>query len=215
MDTSAGQRALRIGLTGGIASGKSTVARMFCELGAALIDTDEIARAVVAPGEPGLGAVHEAFGPDVIDENGALDRAALRRIVFDNAAERRRLEAILHPLIRAHAVAALREVTAPYVLVAVPLLVETGFNELVDRVLVVDCPRETQLARLMQRDSMSRETATAMLAAQASREQRLALADDVIDNSGALDATHTQVGALHARYLERARVYRTHPARAE
>jgi dephospho-CoA kinase len=215
MDTPAGQRALRIGLTGGIASGKSTVARMFCELGAALVDTDEIARAVVAPGEPGLGAVREAFGPGVIDESGALDRAALRRIVFDNSAERRRLEAILHPLIRAHAIDALREVTAPYVLVAVPLLVETGFNELVDRVLVVDCPRETQLARLMQRDNSRRETATAMLAAQATREQRLALADDVIDNSGELDATRAQVEALHARYLERARVYRTHPARAE
>jgi dephospho-CoA kinase len=215
METPAGQRALSIGLTGGIASGKSTVARMFCELGAALVDTDEISRDVVAPGEPGLTAVREAFGPAVIDEHGALDRAALRRIVFDQPAERRRLEAILHPLIRAQAIAALRKVTGPYVLVAVPLLLETGFNELVDRVLVVDCPREMQLARLMQRDGIRRETATAMLAAQATRQQRLALADDVIDNSGEFDATRAQVEALHARYIERARVYRSPQARAE
>lgn len=215
MTGAGGQRALRVGLTGGVASGKSTVARMFTELGAALIDTDEIAREVVAPGEPGLARVREAFGEAVVTAAGELDRAALRAIVFDDPGQRRRLEAILHPLIRERTVAALARVEARYVIVAVPLLIETGFGELVDRVLVVDCAPELQIARLMERDRAGRESATAMLAAQAERSERIAAADDVLDNGGDLDATRRQVRALHERYLELARVCRAEAGRAE
>ncbi len=193
---------VRVGLTGGIASGKSVVAELFAALGAPIVDTDQVARDVVAPGEPGLAAVAEEFGRAILTTAGTLDRAALRRRVFADEKARERLEAILHPLIRTRTLAALSEMDAPYVVVAVPLLVETGFAALVDRVLVVDCPREIQLARLMARDQHSRAEAEQILAAQVSRETRLAAADDVIDNGGSLAATRAQVAALHERYLE-------------
>lgn len=192
---------LRVGLTGGIASGKSVVADMFVGLGATLIDTDAIAREVVASGEPGLAAVVEAFGHDVLDARGELDRAKLRARVFADAAERRRLEQILHPLIRARTVAAMNAAAGPYLIVAVPLLVETHFAELVDRVLVVDCPEKGRLERLMRRDGVGETQARAMLAAQADRDTRLAAADDVIDNGGTLESTRRQVATLHRRYL--------------
>jgi dephospho-CoA kinase len=193
---------VRVGLTGGIASGKSVVAELFAALGAPIVDTDQVARDVVAPGEPGLAAVAKAFGRAILTPAGTLDRAALRRRVFADEKARERLEAILHPLIRARTLAALDNMDAPYVLVAVPLLVETGFAALVDRVLVVDCPREIQLARLMARDQHSRAEAEQILAAQVSRETRLAAADDVIDNGSSLAATRAQVATLHQRYLE-------------
>ena len=193
---------LRVGLTGGIASGKSVVADMFADLGAPVIDTDVVARQVVAPGEAGLTAVVEAFGSGILNEEGALDRAALRQQVFADHHARRRLEAILHPLIRTRTLAQLEALDSPYALVAVPLLVETGFAALVDRVLVVDCPRSAQLARLMARDEHTQEDAARIIAAQTSREARLEAADDVIDNSGDLSATQTQVRELHERYLE-------------
>ena len=191
---------LRVGLTGGIASGKSTVAGFFAELGAGVIDTDHVAREVVAPGEPGLAAVSEAFGPDVISSSGELDRRALRALVFANSDERRRLEAILHPLIRARTLEKLDRLDAPYALVVVPLLFETGFESLVDRVAVVDCPRDVQLERLLARDGIDEAQAEAMLSAQIDSATRLARADDVIDNSGDRERTRERVRELHAQY---------------
>ncbi|HEY8518453.1 MAG TPA: dephospho-CoA kinase [Gammaproteobacteria bacterium] len=196
---------LTVGLTGGVASGKSAVTGMFAKRGVPIVDTDLIAREVVAPGEPGLTAVREAFGEEVLTATGELDRRKLREIVFADEAQRRRLEGILHPLIRARTLERLRSLEAPYAIVAVPLLVETGFGKLVDRVLVVDCPEEVQLARLMARDSLTREQATAMIRAQTDRATRLAAADDVIDNGGDLVVTERQVEQLHRKYLELAR----------
>jgi dephospho-CoA kinase len=203
MADNAGDRPLlTVGLTGGIASGKSAVAAMFVELGAALVDTDVIAREVVAPGEPGLAAVVRRFGPALLLQSGELDRAALRSIVFGDSAKRRELESLLHPLIRERTRRKLARIRAPYVLIAVPLLVETSFGELVDRVLVVDCPEPIQLERLMKRDALPRSAALAMLSAQADRATRLRAAHDVIDNSGSREATRAQVEQLHRQYLE-------------
>ena len=200
-DLSLGPRLL-VGLTGGIASGKSLVGSMFVKLGATLVDTDVVAREVVAHGEPGLAAVSAAFGPTVLLPSGELNRVALRALVFADDAKRHKLEGILHPLIRARTRAKLAEIDAPYALVAVPLLVETSFRDLVDRILVVDCPESAQLERLMRRDALPRDEALAMLRAQADRATRLKAAHDVIDNSGATDATRRQVEQLHHRYLE-------------
>jgi len=206
---------LKIGLTGGVASGKSTVAELFRALGAPLIDTDVLAREVVGPGEEGLDAVREAFGPDVLTEDGRLDRRKLRSIVFSDDEKRRRLEAILHPLIRERVIAELERLDAPYVIIAVPLLIETDFKELVDRILVVDAPVDVQLARLMARDGSTRAEAQAIIDAQIDRETRLAHADDVIDNGGDLASTRAQVEALHRRYLQLATVCRDETRRAE
>jgi dephospho-CoA kinase len=195
-------RVFSVGLTGGVASGKSLVARQFVRLGAELVDTDEIAREVVAPGEPGLAAIREEFGAGVITAAGELDRRALRKLVFDDPAKRRRLETLLHPSIRARTLARLEAASGPYAIVAVPLLVETGFGALVDRVLVVDAPEEAQLARLMRRDGLPRAEAAAMIASQAKRAARLAAAHDVIDNGGDERATHAQVERLHRLYVE-------------
>jgi dephospho-CoA kinase len=201
-DQVAGRPPLVVGLTGGIASGKSAVAALFVALGAGLVDTDIVAREVVAQGEPGLAAVREAFGPKVLLPSGELDRAALRGLVFEDTAKRRQLEALLHPLIRARTLKRLADLTTPYAVVAVPLLVETDFGRLVDRVLVVDCPEHTQLERLMKRDAIPRPEALAMLRAQVDRATRLKAAHDVIDNSGTREALRTQVELLHRRYLE-------------
>lgn len=192
----------RIGLTGGVASGKSTVAEIFAELGAAVVDTDAVAREVVAPGEPGLEAVTEAFGPEILLPTGELDRRAMRSIVFSDPERRRLLESILHPLIRERTLHLIDALEAPYVIVVVPLLLETGFAELVERILVVDCPETQQLERLRRRDDLNEAEAQAMLAAQVDRQARLARADDVIDNSGTLEATRSQVAALHKHYVQ-------------
>lgn len=191
-----------IGLTGGIASGKSIVAAMFVSLGVEVIDTDVVAREVVAPGRPGLDALRAAFGDSILTPSGELDRAKMRRLVFADAGKRRLLESILHPLIRARTLEKLGAAGGRYVLVAVPLLVETDFGKLVDRVLVVDCPVEAQVQRLMKRDGLSMEAARGMIEAQADRAARLKAAHDVIDNSGAIDETRRQVENLHDRYLE-------------
>jgi dephospho-CoA kinase len=191
-----------VGLTGGIASGKSLVGAMFVKLGATLIDTDVVARDIVALGEPGLAAVRAAFGPGVLLPSGELNRPALRSLVFADDAKRRELESILHPLIRQRTREKLAELTAPYALVAVPLLVETSFGGLVDRILVVDCPESTQLERLTRRDAIPRTEALAMLRAQVDRAARLKAAHDVIDNSGTSEATRRQVELLHGRYLD-------------
>jgi dephospho-CoA kinase len=191
----------RVGLTGGIASGKSAAAAAFARRGVPVIDTDQLAREVVEPGQPALAAVVAEFGADLLGHDGRLDRRRLRALVFADAARRKRLEAILHPAIRAKLAARIATVTAPYVVIAIPLLVESGLGDSVERVLVVDCPPALQLARLAARDGETSATGAAILAAQASREQRLAAADDVLDNTGTLAALDAQVGALHERYL--------------
>ena len=196
---------LRIGLTGGIGSGKSAAAAAFARRGVPVIDTDELAREVVEPGQPALVAVAAEFGADLLGPDGRLDRRRLRSLVFADAVRRKRLEAILHPAIRAALAARLATVHAPYVVIAIPLLVEVGLEGSVERVLVVDCPPALQLARVAARDGETSAAAAAMLAAQASREQRLAAAHDVLDNTGTLATLDAQVGALHERYLALAR----------
>ena len=192
---------LRVGLTGGIASGKTLVAREFSRRGAALVDADVIARAVVEPDTPGADRLRAVFGDGIFD-GGLVDRRRLRELVFADADRRRELERLIHPLIRAKTLAALAASHGPYVVVAVPLLVETGFATHVDRVLVVTCRREQQIERLMRRDGIDRAGAESMLGAQASDASRLAVADDVIDNSETIEAARAQVARLHARYSE-------------
>ena len=194
----------RIGLTGGIASGKSTVANLFAALGVTIVDTDLLAREVVAPGSALLPRIAEHFGAEVLQKDGSLDRAALRSRVFANPAERQWLERLTHPAIRELTDKRCESATSQYVIVAIPLLVETSGSERFDRVLVVDCSPEIQLARLQARDGTTRAEAARMLAAQASREQRLAAADDVVTNDGDLSALREQVEKLHRQYLKMA-----------
>ncbi len=191
---------LRIGLTGGIASGKSTVADLFAARGATVLDTDVIAREVVEPGRPALGALVQAQGRGILDGEGRLDRAELRRRLFEDAATRRDIEAILHPAILAELERQAREARGPYQVFVIPLLVENRLDYIVDRVLVVDCSEEEQVRRLMARDGEDRESALRMLGAQASREQRLAAADDVVDNGGPAADLPAQVAALDLKY---------------
>jgi dephospho-CoA kinase len=194
-------RIFRVALTGGIASGKSTVADMFGDLGAVLIDTDIIAREVVLPGTPGLQDIVDTFGTEMLDADGMLDRPAMRRLVFADDAKRRQLEAVLHPKIRQEAERQMQTRGGPYQIVIVPLLVESPLKNLVDRIVVVDCSEAIQLERLQARDIGTKDQARRMLAAQASRQERLALADDVIANDTDIAETRIQVAALHARYL--------------
>jgi dephospho-CoA kinase len=193
-------RPFRVGLTGGIASGKSTVANLFAALGVTIVDTDLLAREVVAPGSPLLPKIAEHFSAQVLQKDGSLDRARLRERVFANPAERQWLEALTHPAIRELTDRRCEEATGRYVIVAIPLLVETAGADRFDRVLVVDCDPEIQLARLQARDGSTREQAAQLLAAQATREQRLAVADDVIVNNGDIAALRDQVEKLHRRY---------------
>jgi dephospho-CoA kinase len=195
----------RVALTGGIASGKSTVADLFAELGVPVIDTDLIAREVVEPGRLALAAVVEAFGHEVLAADGSLDRRRLRERVFADPADRRRLEAILHPAIRAEMERQSQAAAGAYQLLVIPLLAEGGRRDHVDRVLLVDAPESTQIERLIRRDGGTREQAEAALRAQASRAQRRAIADDVLENTGEPATLRPQVAALHARYLELAR----------
>ena len=195
---------LLVGLTGGIGSGKTAVADEFARLGAGVIDTDVIARDLTAAGGRALPALTEAFGGTLIGPEGALDRAAMRQRVFADVRERQRLEAILHPMIRAEAEAQLNRLASvdfPYVLLVIPLLIESGFcRDRVDRVLVVDCPEALQIERVMARNNLSRDEVAAILAAQVARPTRLAAADDVISNTGTLAELIDQVAALHAYY---------------
>jgi dephospho-CoA kinase len=199
-----------VGLTGGIAAGKSAVAVRFAQLGAEVVDTDQIARALTGPSGAALPAIVQAFGSRCIGPDGGLDRAAMRVLVFADADARRRLEAILHPLILERVRERLSRCRAPYVVLVVPLLVEVwqDYRELVDRVLVVDCDEALQLRRVMLRDGIDEALARAMLAAQAGRQARLALADDVLDNGGELDDLARRVRALHDRYLQLAKTRR-------
>lgn len=190
-----------VGLTGGIGSGKSTVANLFVERGAALVDTDAIAHALTGPGGAAIDALRAAFGDDCLTADGALDRARMRARVFADPAVRGHLEAVLHPLIRAESRRQVEAAHAPYVVLAVPLLVESGdWASRCHRVLVVDCPPAQQRARVMARNGLSAEDVDRIMAAQASRAQRLAAADDVIANDGAHEDLPAQVERLHQRY---------------
>lgn len=199
-------RPLRVGLTGGIASGKSTVSKLFGELGAVVIDTDVIAREVVRPGKPAIDEIRRTFGAGYLTPDGGLDRAAMRRLVFADDTARTRLEAILHPRIRDETFAQAAAAGGPYQLIVVPLLVGSPLLRFVDRVLVVDCAEDTQIERLMARDADSEEQARRILATQASRGERLAIADDVIDNNGTIEQTRRQILALDRRYRTERRV---------
>ncbi|MCL2590797.1 MAG: dephospho-CoA kinase [Betaproteobacteria bacterium] len=194
--------ALKIGLTGGMGSGKSTVAARFANHGIEVVDIDAIARELAVPGGAAIPALRAAFGEAMIAADGGLDRPRMRALVFADPAVRARLEGILHPLIEAQGLRRCAEARSPYVIVDVPLLAETGrWRKHCDRVCVVDCPRELQIARAAARDGHPHDEVETILSAQASREARLAIADDVVDNSGTLDALQAQVDALHARYL--------------
>jgi dephospho-CoA kinase len=201
-------RRLRIGLTGGIASGKSTVAQRFIELGVPVIDADQAARTVVAPGTPGLTKVITRFGPGVVGEQGELDRRALRELIFSDRGARRDLEAILHPLIRDDMEQSAERAAGPYVVMAIPLLVEGGSPGRVDRILVVDVEESIQLQRVMARDGSSLDQARAILKAQASRSTRLAAADDVLLNAGTVTDLRQAVDRLHEKYLRMAEAQR-------
>jgi dephospho-CoA kinase len=191
----------RVALTGGIASGKSTVADRFAALGIPVIDTDVIARQVVEPGQPALAQVVAAFGPDVLDKDRRLDRRRMRERIFSDPTARQRLEAILHPAIRAAMERQSREADGPYQILVIPLLTEGRRRDHVDRVLVVDVPEELQVERLMGRDRVSREQALASLAAQATRAERVAMADDVVWNTGQVDELRDRIAELHRKYL--------------
>jgi dephospho-CoA kinase len=202
------ERRLRIGLTGGIASGKSTVARRFVDLGVPVIDADEAARAVVAPGTPGLAEVVDRFGPSIIGEKGGeLNRRVLRELVFGDPRLRQDLEVILHPLIRAEMERQAARVKGPYLVMAIPLLVEGDSRDRVDRILVVDADEHVQLQRLVARDGGSIEQARAILASQATRAARLSAADDVLSNTGTVTDLRQGVDHLHERYLHLAKTW--------
>lgn len=191
-----------VGLTGGIGSGKSTVADLFAELGVAVIDTDVIAHQLTAPGGEALAAIRALF-PETMGQGDVLDRAALRRIVFGDAAARKQLETILHPRIRREVGRALSGIQTPYALIVIPLLVETGaYTDMLNRILVVDCPETLQIERVMARSALSREEVAAILSVQAGRAQRVERAHDVILNTLPLGALRAEVAALHQHYLE-------------
>lgn len=201
-------------LTGGIASGKTAVSDHLARKGVPVVDTDRIAREVVRTGSPGLQAVVEAFGPAVLDDDGTLDRARLRQQVFSDDSARRQLEAILHPLIESEARQRMDQYgDAAYVLLVVPLLVETGLFGDADRVVVVDVPESTQIERLMTRDQLSHEQAERMLAAQTDRQQRLDAATDIIENDGSLAQLRHQVDRLHEDLLTLSRRRRNRSTR--
>ena len=192
-----------VGLTGGIGSGKSAAAQVFDELGATVIDTDASAHALTGPGGAAIEPIRAAFGEDYITDQGALARPRMRELVFADAEKKRLLEAILHPLIRAHSIELVRTARSPYVILMVPLLIESGdYRGRCQRVLVVDCPEELQLERVIARSGITAAQVRAIMANQVTRATRLAAADDVIDNSGDQAQLRRQVEALHLRYLQ-------------
>ena len=194
---------LVVGLTGGIGSGKTTVASLFSQAGVPVIDADELARELVVPGEPAFDEIVSVFGTDLVSPSGTLDRSKLRALVFRNATKRKRLEAILHPRIRCEMERRLSAINASYCLLVIPLLFETDQVELIDRVLVVDATREQQICRTQDRDGVTRKSVEGLLRAQLGRRERLKHADDVIRNDSDLAHLEKQVQALHERYIER------------
>lgn len=191
-----------VGLTGGIGSGKSTVADLFAAKGVAVIDTDALAHELTAAQGAAMPALQAAFGPSIADASGAMDRAAMRQLVFADASARARLEAILHPMIRRISDERCRLATSPYVILAVPLLVESGsYRERCDRIVAVDCPESRQIERVMVRSQLTEKEVRAIVSAQATRQQRLDIADDVVNNDGALTILYGQVDRLHLKYL--------------
>jgi len=193
---------LVVGLTGGIGSGKSAAAEAFARLGAAVVDTDAIAHELTAPGGAAIAEIARQFGKAFVDASGAMDRKRMRDLVFNDADEKQRLESLLHPMIRAESQRRVAAAAGPYVVLVVPLLIEsTGYRERVGRVLVVDCPEALQLARVRQRSGLSDAEVKRVIASQIQRERRLAAADDVIDNSGTIAALQQQVRRLHEKYL--------------
>ncbi len=204
--------ALIIGVTGGIGSGKTTVADLFSSLGVPVIDADELARQVVVPGQPAYEEILQYFGPTVMTKSGELDRRRLRARVFSDSAKRARLEAIVHPRVYAKMEQQLACLDTPYAIVVVPLLIESGGVELVDRVLVVDSPEELQIERTYRRDGTSRATIENILAAQLDRSSRLSEADDIIENDASEEALEEGVSRLHRKYLaEAARIASERP----
>ena len=192
-----------VGLTGGIGSGKSAAADLLAARGALVVDTDQIAHQLTAPGGAAMEAIREAFGNGVVAADGALNRPAMRALAFEDPAARKRLEAILHPMIRAESERQCRAATTPYVVLVVPLLIESGtYRERVRRLCVVDCPEDIQVLRVMQRSGLEERQVRAIMAAQASRAERLAAADDVIDNSRGYEELAAQVERLHGAYLQ-------------
>ncbi|WP_298596003.1 dephospho-CoA kinase [Zoogloea sp.] len=192
-----------VGLTGGIGSGKSAAADLFAARGALVVDTDQIAHQLTAPGGAAMEAIREAFGNGVVGLDGALNRAAMRALAFEDPAVRKRLEAILHPMIRAESERLCLAATAPYVMLVVPLLIESGtYRQRVRRLCVVDCPEEVQVARVMQRSGLEERQVRAIMAAQATRAERLAAADDVVDNGSSYEQLAAQVERLHVAYLQ-------------
>lgn len=194
---------LRIGLTGGIGSGKTAVSDQFAALGIPVVDSDVVAHQLTGPGGTAMPALCAAFGPDIARPDGALDRAAMRALVFADAGEKARLESILHPLIRAECdarIAAAEQAGSTYVVIVIPLLVETSGNKRFDRILVVDCPEAVQRERVMHRSGLAADEVDRIMATQASRAQRLAVADDVIENTGGLDQLRSAVAGLDAQY---------------
>lgn len=192
----------RIGLTGGLAAGKSTAAELFRSLGVEVLDSDDIARDLVAPGMPALARLTDAFGPDILDAAGQLDRAALRARVFGDSQGRERLEAILHPEIRRELQRRSERATGPYCVLVIPLLIEKEFGDLVDRILVVDVPASLQRDRALARPGWTEEQVRGVLQSQCSREERLAAADDVIVNDSTRDALRSRIEALDAHYRQ-------------
>lgn len=196
--------ALVVGVTGGIGSGKSAVTDRLANLGITIVDADVAARVVVEPGQPALQAIADHFGSGVIKEDGSLDRAALREIVFEHPDERRWLESITHPAIREEIIRQLQSADSPYVVLSSPLLIEASQNDFVDLVVVVDVSESTQLERTMKRDNNSADLVRQIMAAQLSREERLRAADLIIDNDGNLEELHQHVDALHKQLLVKA-----------
>ncbi len=196
---------LTVGVTGGIGSGKSSAANRFRQLGVPVIDADLIARQIVEPGMPALQEIINAFGESVANDQGELDRSALRKIIFSDSNRKSQLEAILHPRIYNEILRLLSELSTPYAIVVIPLLAESKREYPLDRILVIDVPSDVQISRVTTRDNQSTEEVEQIISSQASRHSRLEIADDIIENVGSTDDLYERVDAMHLTYLEYAR----------